>query len=719
MSSLSWFRRRRTPLRIQMESTECGAACLNIILAYYGRYVPMENLRIACGVSRDGSSAYGIVKAAELFGLDCEGYSYTIEELNKISLPVIVHWGFDHFVVLESIEKDRYYINDPSVGHIIVKASEFKYYFTGVVLILTPNASFKKGGEKPSHWQATKKRLQGIGKSIFFLSVTQLCVVFLTLVTTILAQIFVDFILNEKFTDWRWWFIGVSFVVFLFVGIISVLEKRIVIKLDVKLATQYAASFFYHIFALPVSFYEQRYASEIAYRSSLNQQVADSLTSTLLEAVIKVITAVIYGAAMFFYSPTIALVILLLGGLNLITVLLIHRHRLTAYAQYQQEMGRTAAFSISALDGLETWKSMGAENRLFSWLSTLYTKSYNVLHKLRLFDSVLTTIPHFVSLAAQTALYILGIWYIIEGTLTPGQFLALLMLSGNFLAPIQRLVEINQAFELFQIDVARLDDVMNHPIDWQYLQKVPASTKTAHLESIELRNVAYRYNINHPPIIHSINLKLEKGTRAALVGPSGSGKTTILKLMAGFIDPEIGEVLINNIPIKEFPQTQYTSEAAFIVQEPFLFEDTIKNNVTLYDNSIDQERINGAMVDACIWDRFSEEKNGLYAYVAEEGRNISGGERQRIEIARRLVRNPSFLILDEATAYLDQDTEVEVFNHIKDRGCTMLILTHRLSAINLCDMVYVLDKGTIVEQGSPQELAKRDGLFKKMLLTGE
>jgi ABC-type bacteriocin/lantibiotic exporter with double-glycine peptidase domain len=495
---------------------------------------------------------------------------------------------------------------------------------------------------------------------------------------------------------------------------LTIFEKLMLVKLQVKLATQYSAAFFQHIFKLPMMFYEQRYSSEIAYRSTLNQEVADFITGSMLETLVRIFEVIVFGVVLFIYSPIIAFVGILCGCLNLITISIMHNRRLGVYAQYQQEMGKTAAFSISALEGFETWKCLGCENKLFSWLAALYTRTFNILHRLRNIDVILANMAAFSYLAANTALFVLGGWFVIQGTLTPGQFLALFLLMSGFLLPIINLVEINQNFELFRIDVARLDDVMRYPIDWRFTQKKCISVKNSVIENIEIRDVTYRYNPTQPPILKSINLSIKKGDCIGLVGAIGSGKTTIQKLLAGFISPESGEILIDKVALKDYPPEFLSSQMAFIFAESFIFAETLRKNVTLYDTSISDEKIKKAMIDACLWERFFEEK--LDTVLEEEGRNISGGERQRVEIARCLVRDPSFIILDEATSSLDEATEMNVLNNIKKRGCTMLMLTHRLSAINLCDVVYVIDQGIIVQKGTPQELTNEDGLFKKMLI---
>lgn len=712
---MSWFRdlfrRKQTPLYIQMENTECGAACLKIILAYYGKYVSIDELRNLCGVSRDGCTAYGVASACDNLGMDCDGYSYTLEELKKESLPCIVYWGFDHFVVLERIRGTKYDINDPAVGHITLDESVFKRFYTGVILQLKPNASFQKGGKKPGFMASLKRRLSSIMPVIFTLIMMQLGLVFLTLVITVISQVFIDYIIIGRFPFWRLWFLGITGASMVLVLLLTYFQNIALLRAQIKLSTVFSANFFKHLFELPISFYEQRYSSEIAYRSSLNQQASSFLTGQLFDAVIQVLTIFIYGAALFFYSTPIAIATILCGMINLITVFLVHKRRLSIYSRYRQDIGKAAALSISSLEGFDTWKCLGIESRLFSWLSSLYTKSFNVLHELQNTDQILGNMSYLSQIISSGFLFIMGGWMLMQGQLTPGQFSALLLLVGLFIKPTTALVDINRNFELFQVDLARLDDVMDHPVDRKFTES-GAGDRNQPLGDIEFKDVTYRYNINHPPILKAINLKVNKGKRVAIVGASGSGKSTLIKLLAGFITPEAGSVRIGNEDITTYSSKFLSQKMAFVFDTPFIFADTVKNNITMYDSTRTNAMIKEATHDACLEDRFNDW--GMGEVLEEEGRNISGGEKQRVEISRSLVRNPEYLVLDEATSSLDMDTERRIMENLSNRKCGLLIATHRLTAVSLCDVVYVLQNGEIVQSGSPQELEKVDGPYKRM-----
>lgn len=686
----------KTPLFIQMESSECGAACLKILLAYYGKYVPIEELRVACGVSRDGCTAYGIVTGCEKYGLDCEGYTYSVEELKKQPLPCILHWGFNHFVILEKILDKNYYLNDPAIGHTIIKEEEFKKLFTGIVLLLKPNIQFKKGGSKPNLFSSILERLYPLSHPIFFLFGIQIILVLITLILVTASRVFTDYILTDILTNWNFEFLLIILAAVILSISLIYLKRWTCVKAQIKLETLSSSQFFNHIFKLPLSFYEARYASEIAYRSTLNQQTASFLSNHIFEASIQILMISVYGLGLLLLSVPIAICIFLCAGLNFFMLFHVNKKRKNLYGQYRQEAGKSASFLISALEGFETWKCLGVENKIFSFLSGLYARAFNALHALQNTDQLLSNTAILSQGLANLCLFGIGGWMLLLGTFTPGQFTALLLLTPLFIRPVLELTSIQRTFALFIIDILRLDDVIKHPIDPLLKKKDNYSDSY-----IELQNVTYRYNPNHPPILQDVTLCVRKGENVALVGCSGSGKTTIVKLIAGFITPEKGIV-------------KASVSKSFVFDTPFFFEESVKNNLTLFRSKIPNDKITKALQDVCIADRFPEELH--QEKIQEEGRNISGGEKQRLEIARCLLENPSFIILDEGTSALDDKTESEILMNIRKSGCGMLLLTHRLNAIDACDYVYVIEKGKIIQTGTPQELREKEGLFKEMFI---
>lgn len=687
----------KTPLFIQMENSECGAACLKILLAYYGKYVPIEDLRVACGVSRDGCTAYGIVSACEKYGMDCEGYSFSMEELANQSFPCILHWGFNHFVILEEIRNKNYYLNDPAVGHVVISEENFKKLFTGIVLLLKPNLHFKQGGKKPNFLSSLKERLYPLRHPIFFLFGIQIVLVVASFVLVMASRVFTDYILTDISTNWNYEFLALILVTIIISVLLIFLKRWTCVKAQIKLETLSSSQFFNHIFKLPLSFYEARFASEIAYRSILNQQTASFLSNHIFEASIQILMIGVYGIGLLLLSVPIALCIFFSASVNIFMLFYVNQKRKNLYAQYRQEIGKSASFLISALEGFETWKSLGIENQAFSFLSGLYARSFNALHALQNTDQMISNAAVFSQALANLCLFGIGGWFILQGTFTPGQFTALLLLTPLFMKPVLELVSIQRTFALFVMDILRLNDVIQHPTDPLINEK--ENSIDSKVDSIELQNVTYRYNPNHPPILQNVSLTIKKGECVGLVGRSGSGKTTLVKLIAGFIKPEEGGV-------------RAAASKAFVFDTPFFFDDTIHNNLTLLRPEIANEKITEVLQDACIENRFPEKFHR--ERIQEAGQNISGGEKQRLEIARCLLDEPSFVILDEGTSALDDNTEREVLMNIRKKGCGMLLLTHRLSALDICDSIYVIDQGKIIQAGTLEELKKKEGLFKQM-----
>lgn len=713
LSCKLWLRRKRTPLYIQMESAECGAACLKIIMAYYGKYLPIDELRLACGVSRDGCTAEGILQACEAYDLECDGYSFTLEELKGQSFPCIVYWGFNHFIVLEDIRGKKYYINDPAIGRIAIHEDNFRRSYTGVILQIRPKSTFRKDGKRPGFIPSFLRRIRPVASAMPALLLMQFGTVFLSLVLALLAKVFVDHIIQGQFPIWRWWFLGIASFSALLMVVLTYFSNILLVKAQIKLDTLFSTTFFTRLFKLPIAFFEQRYASEIAYRSTLNQQAAGFITGHLFEAVIQVITIFVYGIAIYLLSKPVAIAVILCGCMNLFVVSIIHNRRLSIFSRYRQEVGKAASFSMSALEGFETWKCLGIESSLFSRMASLYTRSINVLHELQNTDQVLANFSYISRIAGTGILFVLGGSALLDGGMTQGQFAALFLLIGFFMKPTERLIEINRNFELFQVDIARLDDVVDHPADPKFLSKPHFQEVQPFLGGIEFKDVTYRYNVNHPPVLKGISFSIPPGKKVALIGATGSGKTTVAKLLSGFISQESGAVKIDGTDLKDFPSDYLSRRMAFVFDTPFIYEGTVRSNITLYDSAYTDDDILKALEEVQLSDRFKEWLLG--EELEEEGKNISGGEKQRLELARALVRNPSFLVLDEATSSLDSATERAIFERIQKRNCGMLILTHRLSTIGLCDEVNVLQDGRIIQRGTPEELAKTEGPFKTML----
>jgi len=720
------YKRVVTPTLIQMETMECGAVCLGIILGYYGKFVSIEQLRIACAVSRDGSNAYYTIQAAKSYGLEGEGYTLDLEDLFEIPLPAIIFWNFEHFVVLEGFDQQRVYINDPATGPRTISYEDLDQAFTGVVLVFKPTPSFQKSPPPPTAIQLIANRLKDVKEPLFYALLTGAFLVVPNLAFPAFTQIFIDKILINHILSWKAALIIGMLLTITVSGVLSFLQGNILNRLSAKLAMNFSSSTFWHMLKLPISFYHQRYPGEIAYRLLLNDSVAQTLVEKLTATLISLLFALIYGLAIFYYDALIAVCALVSILLNFLLIRVVYRARRDTYARLQAETGKSNAYSIGALKNIETIKSSGNEGKFFKIWVGYYTKMVNSLQEIAKMDIYLTTAAPLMS--AFTTLSVLGIggWKVITGELTIGMLLAIQILLYNFIRPVTRLIDFTQSLQLLKVDISRLDDIMDHPIDAS-LQKDPHKESEEHLSSIaavprfklegyvDMHQVNFSYSPVGDTILSDITLRLKPGKSVALVGVSGCGKSTLVRVLAGLYKPTSGNILFDGNQSGNIPRDQMIHSLSLVEQEPFLFQGTAMDNLTLLDPTVVQEELIRATKDACIHDEILSRLGGYNLEILENGANLSGGQRQRFEIARGLVNNPSILILDEATSALDSETEAQVIKNIRRRGCALLIIAHRLSTIKNCDEIIVLDKGRIVNTGTHAELKEVPGVYQELL----
>ncbi len=719
----SLYRRVRTPTVIQMEATECGAAALSIIMGYYGCFLPLEDIRIMCSVSRDGSNAYKMLRAAEYYGLKAEGYSTELKDLYEVRLPVIAFWNFDHFVVIEGFSKNYVYINDPASGPRKISYEELNEAFTGVILTFNPTSSFRRSSvAKNKWWPLLWKRFKLFRAPILYTLLVGLVAIVPALALTMLSQVFVDNILIAKIYSWSWGvLIGIA-VVGLLATVITFLQSWIFARLSIKLSTLLSSQFVWHTLRLPILFFLQRYGGEIASRINLNEAVGQAWVAEVLPALLNVFFAFVFAAVMFYYDVSITLIGITIVLFNLFLMRYLYRSREDAYANYRQIQGRLTSFAISGLESIESLKAVGGEYQYISRLGGIYTKSLNTFQDIARTDMILGTVAPFFNMIGSMTVLTMGAWRIIQGQLTVGEFLALQMLFGYFTGPVMNLVNINQTLQLFRVNMYRVDDVLSHPIDplWQ---RSMALKQLAHIDRlqgyIELKDVSFGYSPLDPPLLENIDLNIAPGEFVALVGPSGCGKSTLIKLIGKLLTPRSGQILLDGIPLSQYPQEVVSRSIAVVEQTPYLFDDSVQQNLSLMDPNLDQRALIQASQDACIHEDIMSRPGGYQSLIEKEGANFSGGQRQRLEIACGLYRHPSILILDEATSAVDSLTEKHIFDNIRRRGRTCLVVTHRLSSICDCDKIFVMSKGRIVQQGTHDELLQQPGLYQALVYADE
>lgn len=709
----------KTPVVMQMEMLECGAASLCMILAYYNKWIPLEQVRKDCGVSRDGSSAKNIYCAAGNYGLDVKAYSFKVDEIMESgTFPCIIHWGFNHFVVLNGFRGKNAVINDPARGCVKVPMEEFRQKFTGITLVFEPGEEFEPGGKKNSIMGFARRRLQGTGSAIIFTFLITMAIAVLGIMGPVFSRIFLDVILTPTGKDYIYLFIFVISAVSL-VQIMAVLIKEIyLLKIEGKMAIISNSEFMWHVLRLPVDFFSQRMAGDITTRQKTNQDIASAMIKIFAPLVLNFLMMIFYLTVMIEYNLYITFVGVFSVLINVILAGIISDKRINITRVMMRDKGRLDGTTFTGIEMIETIKSSGADNGFFeNWAGIQAAVNSRQVEYTRL-NQYLGTVPVLVSKLSDIIILLLAIYLVIQGKFTVGMVLAFQGFLVLFREPAETLITATQNIQEMRTNMERVEDVMQYPTDISETGKaVQDGVVYDKLEgSIEMKNITFGYSVLEEPLIKDFNLSVRPGRRIAIVGSSGCGKSTISKLISGLYKPWTGEILFGGKKLEDINHQVFTGSLAVVDQDIILFEDTIANNIKMWDSTIEDYEMILAARDAQLHEDIMQ-RNGGYQYrILEGGKDFSGGQRQRMEIARVLAQDPTIIIMDEATSALDAKTEYDVVNSIKDRGITCIVIAHRLSTIRDCDEIIVMDHGVIVERGTHEELMKAQGLYTRLVI---
>ena len=703
---------KKVPMVMQMEAVECGAASLAMILAYYGKWLPLEQVREACSVSRDGSSMKNILLAAKTYGLEPSAYKVSAEDLSGME-PAIIHWNFEHFVVFKGMRKGKAYLNDPGIGPVEIPMDEFRRSFTGVAMTFELTDRFQPSGRPTSIFSYIKHNLSGANEAFWLTFIFTLLLAVVTLTLPLLTRVFFDEILSGRNAQWATIFFCLMAALALFNFIVTLWQQRYSKRIAGQLALRGNINYLRHLLRLPMSFFAMRFVGDLQQRQRLNETITHSLVEVLAPQAINVTLLVLYLILMLSYNYVLTLIGVAAALVNLAVVHHYAGQRLNMVRSTQQSMGKYYSATVSCLENIESIKAAGAEEGFFQYWSGLWSRVFNKQREMHVQQSEMSLLPTLTSNLLTMAVLLVGAWYILQGDLSVGMLMAFQGFMTAFMAPVEKIVNAGQQLLEMRSQIERVDDVMKYPEDQHADGEHSEEGKL--LGELELRDVTFGYNRTQPPLIDHFNLHLRAGESVAFVGSSGCGKSTLAKLISGLYKPWSGEILFDGRPIESISSDELTNSIAVVDQNIVLFDDTLSQNIRMWDQSIEDFAILMACSDAQVHSDIMNRPEGLATKVVRGGKNFSGGQCQRFEIATALAREPMILIMDEATSALDPTTEDLVMKHIREMGITQIVVAHRLSTIRDCDQIIVMEAGHVVQQGTHEQLIQQDGLYRQLM----
>ena len=707
----------KVPVMMQMEVLECGAASLGMILAYYGKWISLEQLRIDCGVSRDGSNVRNIVFAARDYGLEAKAYRMELTALHDLPVPVIIHWNLSHFVVLNGFKKNKAILNDPARGTVEVPLEEFDKMFSGIVLRFNKTEKFIADGRPPSVLRFAMNRMKGSMSTLAFVMLISALVAITGVVTPLFSKIFMDNILSGKNPDWLFFLLVSMGAVLLFRFLLLAMQSIYWLRISGRFAITANTEFMWHVLHLPMEFFAQRWAGEIAARQGANEQISGTLVQKLAPVLVNIVLLIFYLVIMVRYSLMLTLIGILAAMINVLVIRFKAKKMINLSRAAQAASGKLSGTTTSSIEMIETIKSAGAEAGFFERWAGYYAKEHNAQIAVFKYSKYYGMIPSIVQRLTNIAILMLGVYLIMDGVFTIGMLLAFQSFLSSFLSPVNQLVELEESFITMRAKMERVEDVLNYKTDTTGTDDEKSLETGKLLGNIEISNLTFGYNKYAEPLIKDFSISIRQGACVAFVGESGCGKSTLAKLIAGLYKPWGGEILFDGKKREEIDEYVYKSSVAMVDQDIILFEDTAANNIRMWDASIEDFAVILAARDADIHDVIVSRPDGYEQVIQESGRNFSGGQKQRFEIARVLACEPTIIILDEATSALDAKTEEMVMRNIRNIGVSCIVIAHRLSTIRDCDEIIVLKKGVVMERGTHDELYAKGGLYARLVAT--
>ncbi|MFG2394147.1 NHLP family bacteriocin export ABC transporter peptidase/permease/ATPase subunit [Streptomyces lavendulae] len=709
----------RTPTVLQMEAVECGAAALAMVLGHYGRFVPLEELRVSCGVSRDGSRASNLLKAARGYGLAAKGMQMDLAALTGVRPPAVLFWEFNHYVVYEGVGR-RFgrrgvHVSDPAKGRRFVPMEEFDTGFTGVVLTFEPGPGFRRTGRRPGVLAALPARLRGTSGTLLAAVLSSLLLVAVGAAVPALSRTYIDMFLIGEQTS----LLGVLFAsmaaTLLLTAVLTALQQANLLRGRIISSTLGSARFLRHLLRLPVAFFSQRGPADLVRRLQSNDAVAETLARDLASAGVDAVVVVLYAVLLWTYDPQLTVVGIGVALLNLVAMRIVIRVRATGTQKLRAESARLTNTSYSGLQLIETMKATGGEDGFFRRWAGRHAVTLDVQQRLGMPSAWLAVVAPTLAALNSALILMIGGLRAVEGHLSVGLLVAFQALVTSFTAPITRLNGVAGRIQDFAADVARLKDVENVPVDPLYTRREPAAATRRLHGRVELEGITFGYSPLDAPLLKGFSLSVGPGRQVALVGGSGSGKSTVSRLISGLYTPWEGTIRIDGMRLEDIPRGALAASVSFVDQDVFLFEGTVRDNVALWDPSIPDETVIAALEDAAVYEVVARRPGGIHSRVEQDGRNFSGGQRQRLEIARALVRRPSVMVLDEVTSALDAATEQTVMDNLRRRGCACVVIAHRLSTVRDSDEILVLDRGRVVERGRHEQLLAARGPYAELV----